>query len=352
MLSRVASAIYWCGRYLERADNTARFIDVNLHMSLDAPIAFSDQWEPLVAITGNREAFSERYTEASRDNVLQFLTHDRENPSSIVSCLNRARENARTTREVISSEMWEQINRYYLMVSNRGSAQLRSSRDAFTFYSEVKLLSNLIAGVADNTMSHDDGWHFFRLGKMIERADSTSRLLDVKYFLLLPSVEGVGGPVDEMQWTMVLGSASALEMYRKRFGQVAPIDVVDFLLLDPNFPRSVLFCLVHADDSLRDITGSPPGAYRNRAEQWLGLLKAELAYASVADIIASGLHEFLDGLQGKLNKVGFAIGDAFFNVQDITPVVVPGPSNDRPEGVARSDVLSGHQSQRGAGRYR
>jgi uncharacterized alpha-E superfamily protein len=348
MLSRVANAIYWCGRYLERADNTARFIDVNLQMSLDAPIAFSDQWEPLVAITGDRQPFYERYDEATRDNVLQFLTHDQENPSSIVSCLSAARENARSTREVMSSDVWEQINRFYLTVSNRGT-HLRSSREAFTFYSEVKLLGNLVAGVADNTMSHDEAWHFFRLGKMIERADNTTRLLDVKYFLLLPSIEGVGGAVDEMQWTMVLGSASALEMYRKRFGQVAPMNVVDFLLLDPDFPRSVLFCLVHADDSLRDITGSPPGAYRNRAEQWLGLLKAEMAYASVADIIGSGLHEFLDGLQGKLNKVGFAVGEAFFNMHDIQPVVVPG---GQPEGVVRRDVLSGHQSQRGVGGYR
>lgn len=345
MLSRVAQAVYWCGRYLERADNTARFIDVNLHMSLDAPVAFSDQWEPLVVITGSKETFYERYDEANRDNVLQFLTHDRENPSSIVSCLSKARENARSTREVMSSEVWEQINRFYLAVSNR-SAQLRSARDAFAFYAEVKLLSNLVSGVADNTMLHDEAWHFFRLGRMIERADNTTRLLDVKYFLLLPSIEGVGGAVDEMQWTMVLGSASALEMYRKRCGRVSPVDVVDFLLLDADFPRSVLFCLVHADDSLRDISGSPPGAYRNRAEQWLGLLKAELAYASVTDIIASGLHEFLDGLQGKLIKVGFAVREAFFNIQ-------PVESFDRiPEGVGRRDVLSGNQSQRGAGRPR
>ena len=345
MLSRVASAIYWCGRYLERADNTARFIDVNLHMSLDAPIAFSDQWEPLVAVTGNKEAFYARYDEPSRDNVLQFLTHDPGNPSSIVSCLGRARENARSTREVMSSEMWEQINRFYLTVSSRG-VRHRSTRDAFSFYSEVKLLSNLVTGVADDTMSHDEAWHFFRLGKMIERADNTSRLLDVKYFLLLPSIDVVGGPVDEMQWTMILGSASALEMYRKRFGQVSPMNVVDFLLLDPDFPRSLLYCIVHADDSLRDITGSPSGAYRNRAEQWLGLLKAELAYASVADIIGSGLHEFLDGLQSKLNKVGFAIYEAFFNIQPVEEL------DGLPEGVGRRDVLSGHQSQRGAGRNR
>jgi uncharacterized alpha-E superfamily protein len=345
MLSRVAQAVYWCGRYLERADNTARFIDVNLHMSLDAPIAFSDQWEPLVLITGSKDAFYDRYEEATRDAVLQFLTHDNENPSSIVSCLSQARENARSTREVMSSEVWEQINRFYLTVSNR-SAHLRSTRDAFAFYSEVKLLSNLVAGVADNTMSHDEAWHFFRLGRMIERADNTTRLLDVKYFLLLPSIDGVGGPVDDMQWTMLLGSASALEMYRKRFGQVSPVDVVDFLLLDPHFPRSVLFCLVHADDSLRDISGSPPGAYRNRAEQWLGLLKAELAYASVSEIIASGLHEFLDGLQSKLSKVGFAVREAFFNIQ-------PVEGFDRlPEGVGQRDVLLGNQSQRGASRHR
>ncbi len=153
------------------------------------PIAFSDQWEPLVAITGDRSEFYERYEEATRDKVLEFLTHDLQNASSIVSCLSKARENARSTREVISSDVWEQINRFYLLVSNH-STQLRSTRDAFAFYSEVKLIGNLMAGVADNTMSHDEAWHFFRLGKMIERADNTSRLLDVKYFLLLPSIEG------------------------------------------------------------------------------------------------------------------------------------------------------------------
>lgn len=341
MLSRVAQAIYWTGRYLERADNTARFIDINLQMSLDAPIAFSDQWEPLVAITGDREGFFARYDVANRENVIQYLTLDRENPSSIVSCLHKARENARSTREVISSEMWEQINRFYLLVSSRGAAS-RSMGESYQFFGEVKLNSNLVAGVADNTMSHDDAWHFFRLGKMIERADNTSRLMDVKYFFLLTSVEEVGGPVDEMQWSVVLGSASALEMYRKRFGQISPENVVEFLLLDNYFPRAILYCLVHADDSLRAITGSAPGTYQNRAEQWLGLLKAELAYASVYDIIASGLHEFLDGFQGKLIKVGNAVREAFFDLQPI----------EQYGGATRRDVLSGNQTQRGASRHR
>ena len=156
------------------------------------------------------------------------------------------------------------------MVSSRSAAR-RSQASSYAFFSEVKLLSHLVAGVADNTMSHGEAWHFFRLGRMIERADNTSRLLDVKYFLLLPSVEDVGGAVDEMQWSILLRSASALEMYRKRFGQISPENVVDFLLLDTDFPRSILFCLrARRGFAARDhgLAGRAP--IRNRAEQSAG----------------------------------------------------------------------------------
>ena len=359
MLSRVANAVYWTGRYIERAENIARFIDVNLQMSLDAPITFSDQWEPLVAITGSRASFCEHHETATRDNVIQFLTIDPENPNSIVSCLQKARENSRSIREVISSDFWEQINRFYLLVTNRTAAR-RSLAESHQFFSEVKLLGHLIAGVADNTMSHGEAWHFLQLGRMLERADNTSRLLDVKYYLLLPSIDEVGGPVDQMQWSILLNSASAQEMYRKRFGQIAPQKVVEFLLLDTDFPRSILFCLIKADESLRSISGSPVGTFRSRGEQWLGLLKAELAYANVYDIIAAGLHEFLDGLQGKLSKVGYSIQETFFNLQPSEAKnqdaalrqVQGGPSTGSGRGgTPRSDVLSGNQSQRRVGRY-
>jgi uncharacterized alpha-E superfamily protein len=345
MLSRVANAIYWTGRYIERAENTARFIDVNLQMSLDAPISFSEQWQPLIDITGDRDGFFSRHDAATRENVLQFLTLDRDNPSSIVSCLTQARENARSVREVISSEVWEQINRFYLAVTARTAAR-RSLVESNQFFGEVKLLSHLIAGVADNTMSHGEAWHFLRLGRMLERADSTSRLLDVKYFLLLPSAEQVGGAIDEMQWSIVLGSASALEMYRKRFGQISPDHVVDFLLLDNEFPRSILFCLLCAEESLHAISGAPAGTYRNRSEQWLGLLTAELAYANVYDIIAAGLHQFLDSFQGQLNKVGYAIRETFFDIQAI------GTVRSEAGGNGRRDVLSGNQGLRRVGGYR
>src|SRR4051812_46941371 len=138
MLSRVAESLYWMARYIERAESTARLIDVNLQMSLDSPITFQDQWQPLIAITGNPGAFEARYKGATRDNVIQFLALDIANPNSIVSCLSKARENARSIREVISSETWEQVNRFYLMVSNRAAAR-RAQESSSTFFSDVKL---------------------------------------------------------------------------------------------------------------------------------------------------------------------------------------------------------------------
>jgi uncharacterized alpha-E superfamily protein len=341
MLSRVADSIYWAARYLERAENTARFIDVNLQMSLDAPIAFSGQWQPLVAITGDRPSFQQRYSGPTRDSVIQFLTSDAANPSSILSCLGKARENARSVREVISSETWEQVNRLYLLVS-RGDAGRRALADSYAFFSEVKLLSHVISGVIDNTMSHGQAWHFYRLGRMLERADNTSRLIDVKYFLLLPSIEDVGGPIDELQWSILLRSATALEMYRKRHGRISPEGVVDFLLLNTEFPRAILFCLSDAEESLHAVSGAPAGTFRNSPEKILGGLRSDLAYAQVYDIIAAGLHEFLEDLQLRLNAVGDGITETFFAIK-------PMGSSKTSRGEGSSDVLPRYQSQRWTG---
>jgi uncharacterized alpha-E superfamily protein len=154
-----------------------------------------------------------------------------------------------------------------------------------------------------------------QLGRLLERADNTSRLLDVKYFLLLPSVEEIGGAVDDMEWSILLRSATALAMYRRRFGEITPDNVVDFLLLDPDFPRSVFFCIERAESSVHAITGTPPGSFRNPVERGVGQLRSGLAYAQVHDIISAGLHEFLDNFQGKLNRVGDAISETFFGWQ-------------------------------------
>lgn len=343
MLSRVADSLYWMSRYIERAENMARFIDVNLQMSLDSPMTFSEQWEPLIDITGDSEIFEERYGKPTRENVIRFLTLDRENPNSIVSTVTNARENARSVREVISSDVWEQVNGFYLLVSTPGAERAAMS-DSYRFFSDIKRYSHLTAGVADNTMSHGEPWHFMQLARMLERADNTSRLLDVKYYLLLPSADDVGGPIDEMQWSFLLRSATALEMYRRKCGSISPSNVIDFLLLDTEFPRAILFCLVQAEASLHAISGTRPGTFSNLAERRIGQLRSELAYSQVREIVASGLHEFLDNLQSQLNAVGGAITSTFFALQS--------ESLNRPSGGTSRDLLSGNQSERWVDRDR
>ena len=301
---------------MERAENVARFIDVNLQMMLDLPTGSNQQWQPLVSISGDDVVFASRYAAATRENVIQFLALDAENPNSIVSCLRAARENSRTVREAISSEMWEQVNTSYLAI-NAAAASATLIHSPYSFFSEIKKASQLFDGVAEATMLRGEGWHFYRLGRLIERADKTSRLLDVKYYILLPSVTYIGTSLDDIQWAAVLRSASALEMYRKRHGHIAPEQIVEFLVLDHEFPRSIHHCLTAANDSLHAISGTPIGTYRNPAEQRLGQLRADLAYADTKQIIQRGLHEFLDGFQTKLNLVDQSIFDTFFALRPI-----------------------------------
>ncbi len=311
MLSRVADSIYWMSRNIERAENVARFVDVNLNLTLDLPGTSVHQWRPLVDITGDTEVFLKRYGEPTQRNVIQFLTFDTENANSILSCLRAARENARSVREIISSEMWQQVNESYLFVAD-AVGKTRYSRDPQELFAQVKMASQLFAGVTDATMTHNEGWHFCRLARKLERADKTSRILDVKYFLLLPDVHDIGTAVDDVQWAAVLRSASAFEMYRKRHGRIAPNRIVEFLLLDKEFPRAVHNCLNSARESEHAISGTPMGMFRNPAEQLLGALCSELAYAQVDAIIAAGLHEYLDQLQKGMNTVGFHIQHTFF----------------------------------------
>src|SRR5262245_318041 len=322
MLSRVADAIYWMSRYIERAENVARFVDVNLHLALDFPEA-GEQWSPLVATTGDSELFIKRFGEASRDNVLQFLTFDRESPNSIINCLANARENARSVREIISSEMWEQVNNAYLMVMDaaRSRMALEASHDFFT---AVKQASQLFVGITYLTMSHNEGWHFGRLGRLLERADKTSRILDVKYFLLLPQPTDVGTTLDALHWGALLRSASAFEMFRKRHHAITPARVVEFLMLDRRFPRTVRYCLAKGERSLHAITGAAMGTWTNGAERELGRLNAELSYADTKEILARGLHEYIDDLQLRLNYVSQQVYETFFAMKPLEPEEPPG----------------------------
>ena len=312
MLSRVANSIYWLNRYIERAENIARFIDVNLNLMLDLPAGVSEQWRPLVCITGDVEQFQDRYDAIDAENVIKFLTFDWDCPNSIISCLQKARENARSIREIISSQMWEEVNAFYLMVKDASSAK---SLDALPeFFTQVKMSSHRFKGVMDATMTHNEGWHFGQVGRLLERADKTTRILDVKYFVLLPSAEWVGTPLDQIQWMALLKSASAYEMYRKSQRRITPSSVAEFLILNRQFPRSIYFCLWQAERCLHEITSTPTGAWRNGAERSLGRLGSQLGYLTIDDIVQSGLHEFLDQMQSSINEVGDQIHATFFAI--------------------------------------
>lgn len=315
MLSRVAESIYWMSRYIERTENVARFVDVNLQLLLDQPEGIQAQWDPLVATTGDDDLFKEKYGEPTHETVIKFLTFDSENPNSIISCLQAARENARSIRENISSEMWEQINDTYLMVTETPEEWVMT--EPHQFFTDIKVASQLFIGQTDNIMSHSEGWHFCQLGRLIERADKTSRIVDVKYFILLPSVVDLNTSIDDIQWGALLHSASAFEMYRRTHGLISPNNVVHFLLLDRDFPRSILYCLSNAEESLHAISGTPMETFSNPAEQGLGQLQSEFAYAQVDQILNSGLHEFLDTFQTKLNLVGEDIYKTFFALRPV-----------------------------------
>lgn len=315
MLSRVADSIYWLNRYIERADNVARFVDVNLNLMLDLPLGVSQQWEPLVLTTGDLKLFEKRYGQVTADNVIQFLTFDASYPNSILSCLQSARENARSIREIISSEMWEQVNGFYLMVKEASQRSVRTPLP--NFFTQTKLASHRFAGVMDATMTHNEGWHFGQMGRLIERADKTARILDVKYFYLLPSVEWVGTPLDQIQWISLLRSVSAYEMYRKCQRRITPNSVAEFLILNPQFPRSIHFCLKEVEHCMHSITGTPVGTWSNSAERSIGKLCAELSYLTMEDVIEVGLHEFLDQMQKRINEVGTKIWETFFSIEPI-----------------------------------
>jgi uncharacterized alpha-E superfamily protein len=311
MLSRVADALYWMCRYAERAENVARFLDVSLQVMLDLPDSHGDPWAGVLAATGDEASFEARYGAPTRDTIVRFLTVDTESENSIACCVRQARDNARSIRESISSETWEQINKWHLLVGDATGSDA-VVEDPHDFLAAVKEASHLFVGVTYLTMTHGEGWHFGRLGRLLERADQTSRIVDAKQALLMARLPDVGASLDEIHLAALLRSVSALEMYRKRYGRLDNTAVLEFLMLDKQFPRSIRHCLDTAQTSLRAITSTPSHASWAKPERLLGRLAAEYEYSIVDEIVAQGLHEHLDELQSKLNAVSAAIYETFF----------------------------------------
>lgn len=320
LLSRYAKAIYWMARYMERAENLARILDVNETFSRDS--RGGQNWRSVLQLFADEERYRERHDEANARDVVHFYTLDRENFSSIISCLHGARGNARTLRPLISTEMWIQLNIFYNQIREIDRAQLTEPRLA-RFCAKIKEACQAHTGITEGTFYRDEGWYFYELGRKIERADQTTRLLDAKYHLLLPNATEVGSPFDVSQWNAVLRSAAAFHAFRRVHPSgMTPASVSDFLLFNRRFPRSVMACVGDIDGTLTGLRGQYGLRGGASALEKLDEVRALLEGETIDGIIERGLHEFLDWVQRRLIDVDRDLGRDFFGGADPDPEAV------------------------------
>jgi uncharacterized alpha-E superfamily protein len=307
MLSRIADSLFWIGRYMERADNTARILDVNYHMLLEQPPdTYKLRWDPLITITGERTRFYKRYEEANAQAAFDFLGYSEDNPNSIGQCIICARENARTIRDRISRELWEDINALYHKIN-----KLRDcGEDLSRFCDAVKRGGHRFHGVCNATLSRDEGWHFLQAGCALERAEMTARILDVHYHQLLEGPQ-ILNEARSHAWMAVLKSVAAYEFYKRQYTLIEPHKVAELLLLDARHPRSVRFNLGILQNSLYSISGSVPGTYANEAERLTSRAHERLTYDSIDEIFSSGLHNFLEDLLETCRTIGAEITQTY-----------------------------------------
>jgi uncharacterized alpha-E superfamily protein len=295
MLSRTAENLFWIARYMERAENIARLLDVGSRMSslsIDADIDASE-WQSTLLASGCAASYAAKHGAPTADAVIHYLARDPENPSSIVSCLATARHNARAVRTALTADMWEAINATWLELDAFGKDDLGPERIR-QFLDWVKERSQLFGGAANNTMLRNDAYWFVRLGTFAERADSTARILDVKYNVLLPDYETVGGTIDYYQWAAILRSVSALRAYHWVYrDRMKPWLVAELLILRPEMPRSLVACMGEIARTL-DVLADEYGA-RGESHRLAGQLHSQLRYGKIDAIFKSGLHEFLTG---------------------------------------------------------
>jgi len=315
MLSRVANSLYWMSRYIERAENISRLLDVNLQLMLDF-VSLDDQqlkehWLPILRSAGDEETFFKHYTTANSQSVTEFMTFREENPNSVLSCLFAARENARQIRDQISLEMFEVLNDCYHFLKSKDARDVWNM-GAHDFYEQIKKYSQLFQGLTDSTFPRNEGYEFIQFGKFLERADKTTRILDLKYHILLPQVSDVGGAVDAAQWQAVLRSASALEGYRNfHVADIVPWKVVEFLLFSEEFPRAIRFCLQRVDNFLHLLAGTNKGEYKSEEERVFGRMLSEMNFMRIEDVMNSGLHQYLESIQTSLDRMDDFIHRAF-----------------------------------------
>jgi uncharacterized alpha-E superfamily protein len=337
MLSRVANTLYWMVRMVERADNLARLVDVNEQSLLDAghhggttETAF---WMAIIRSTGDDALFSDLYGSGEASEIIAFLTEEERNPNSISSCISQARENARMVRDQLSDELWEEINDlYHFIRSSAGKAMLKM--DAPRYYAHIRRSVFTFQGVAASTIDRNMGWDFMDLGRHLERADKTTRFLDIATYL--PE----GSPWT-MHWNSILRSCGATGAYRSLYANAVEVEkVIELLVFSGSFPRSVRYCIQRVNQCLHSISGSSEFDYADGAEKATGRLLADLHFSEVVDLMKPGLHESLDLLQTRFNL----IGDGVFETYVLMPQVAKHlPMASTP--IAHSRILKHQQEQ-------
>lgn len=308
MLSRTADHLFWMSRYIERAENLARLLDVSWQMSLvpQALAAANQNWNAIIALNSLEDAFAAKYSAVNAENVLRFMVSDTDNPASIHSCLRMARENAHAVRGTITTEMWETLNWTWLEAREKTFESIYNAGIA-EFFEWVKMRSALTRGTTLGTLLQDVSYHFIRLGTLLERADNTARILDVKYHVLRPQGDEEGA-TDFYQWGALLRSVSAFEVYRKAYRDViTPERVAELLILRMDMPRSLHFCMNGVIKTIDLIANRHSGETLRQA----GLLHAQLHYGRVEDILEQGLHEYLTDFMDRIYLIGNGISKDF-----------------------------------------
>ncbi len=309
MLSRVAENIYWMARYIERAENSARIINVNTNLLLDLPIKVTLGWEPLIEITANKALFKELYPEGTERNIVKFLVADQRNQGSLLSSLHHARENARTIRDIIPRDGWESINNLYHNTKVGVAANL-SQNKRHDFLHGVIAGSQQITGLLAGTMLNDQGYQFLRLGRNLERADMTTRIVDVRSVNLLPEEDEELKPFEHIQWTSVLQSLSAFQAYLQNVqGPVKHNLVLAFLLQSRQFPRAFVHCISEVQECLKKLPRD------TEALMMSSQIIEKVKKTRTASLTKKNLHKYLDDLQLQVLKLGTTIQNTFFNLQ-------------------------------------
>ena len=310
MLSRVANSLYWLGRQVERAENLARLIDVVDQSLLDSEMNADDQfrylWHPVLAATAQDAKFQEMREGNPELTAIEFCTMTPSNTGSILKCVSAARENARMVRDQISDELWRELNRLHLYLLS-APARTELEDDSQAFFSRVRRASLLIQGISDSTVPHSEGWNFMRLGRYLERADQTSRILDI-----MNRIPNDGSNRHAVSWGTILKASSAIRAHRMVSGSIATREsVVELMVFSRSFPRSIGACLGMVDEALHAISGTASGYFSNEPERLTGGVMARLNFGSVSDAVDRGLDTFLYELQNQFFQIGQTIFESY-----------------------------------------